>query len=74
MTIMEHLMRPLHVNGVETPPLRLIRYALSGSLAGIACVGTFQWIAGVQSQTSYDVAGAIVGFAAVLLVKFLRIA
>jgi hypothetical protein len=44
------------------PPLRLIRYALSGALIGVAAAGIYTWVAGVPQREVHDIVGASAGF------------
>lgn len=74
MTFMEHVMKPVHAAWPQTPPLRLMRYALSGALVGVATVGVASWLWNVPQRDSYDLIGAGIGFAIVVLVKALRLA
>lgn len=74
MTLMEHMMSAVgRRSSIRVPPLRLIRYALSGALVGVAAAGVFAWAFGIPQHDIHDLVGAGAGFSIVLLIKALHL-
>lgn len=76
MTFFGHLMRSAAMQRPATsniPILRLIRYALSGALAGVAVAGILAWAMGAPQRDFHDLVGAGLGFAAVILIKAMHV-
>jgi phosphate/sulfate permease len=75
MTFMEHIMPAVsRPTLTRTPPLRLVRYALSGALVGVAAAGVVAWAFGIPQHDIHDLIGAGAGFSIVLLIKALHLA
>lgn len=53
--------------------LRLIRYALSGAIVGVAIAGITARFLGYAEVDASDVVGASLGFAAVIIFKMLHV-
>lgn len=76
MTSMEQHMPTVtrqSLSSAATPPLRMLRYALSGALVGVAAAGLYAWAFGIPQRDLHDLIGAGAGFSIVLLIKALHL-